>query len=138
MALWTCTCRKFQLDQLPCDHVLVVVRKIAYEGYNLCSPYYLRDYWYESYNGVVHHMPHITSWSIPERISSFKLSPHDVRTSCGRRKKKRIPSLGEELSQPKCSQCEKRGHNRATCQNPIALYPCGQTFTTYSTNPSSV
>ncbi|KAL5574090.1 hypothetical protein UlMin_023687 [Ulmus minor] len=27
MALWTCTCRKFQLDQLPCDHVLAVVRK---------------------------------------------------------------------------------------------------------------
>ncbi|KAL5574375.1 hypothetical protein UlMin_023972 [Ulmus minor] len=22
MALWTCTCQKFQLDQLPCDHVL--------------------------------------------------------------------------------------------------------------------
>ncbi|KAL5568403.1 hypothetical protein UlMin_024978 [Ulmus minor] len=42
MALWTCTCRKFQLDQLPCDHVLAVVRKTQYDPYDLCSLYYTR------------------------------------------------------------------------------------------------
>ncbi|KAL5570617.1 hypothetical protein UlMin_027192 [Ulmus minor] len=49
MALWTCTCRKFQLDQLPCDHVLAVVRKTPYQAYDLCSLYYTREFWHETY-----------------------------------------------------------------------------------------
>ncbi|KAL5565694.1 hypothetical protein UlMin_028858 [Ulmus minor] len=44
IALWICTCRKFQLDQLPCDHVLAVVRKTPYEAYDLCSLYYSREF----------------------------------------------------------------------------------------------
>ncbi|KAL5560476.1 hypothetical protein UlMin_036687 [Ulmus minor] len=51
MALWTCTCRKFQLDQLPCDHVLAVVRKTPYQAYDLCSLYYTREFWHETYRG---------------------------------------------------------------------------------------
>ena len=35
IAIWTCTCGKFQLDQLPCEHVLVVVRRSAYKAYDL-------------------------------------------------------------------------------------------------------
>ena len=78
MALWTCGCRMFQLDQLPCEHALVVARRTAYETYDLCSPYYSKDYWYESYKGVVHPLPHITQWSILKHISTFKLMSPDV------------------------------------------------------------
>ncbi|KAL5576595.1 hypothetical protein UlMin_018294 [Ulmus minor] len=60
VALWTCGCRKFQLDQLPCEHALVVARRTAYEAYDLCSSYYSKDYGYDSYKGVVHPLPHIT------------------------------------------------------------------------------
>ncbi|KAL5564417.1 hypothetical protein UlMin_027581 [Ulmus minor] len=123
MALWTCTCRKFQLDQLPCDHVLAVVRKTPYEAYDLCSLYYTREFWHETYRGVINPIPHISSWTTPQQISEFKLQPPDVRTVAGRRRKRRLPSMGEELPTPKCSRCKERGHNRATCQNPIALHP---------------
>ncbi|KAL5582889.1 hypothetical protein UlMin_015331 [Ulmus minor] len=123
MALWTCTCRKFQLDQLPCDHVLAVVRKTPYEAYDLCSLYYTREFWHETYRGVINPIPHISSWTTPQQISEFELQPPDVRTVAGRRRKRRLPSMGEELPTPKCSRCKERGHNRATCQNPIALHP---------------
>ncbi|KAL5580372.1 hypothetical protein UlMin_012814 [Ulmus minor] len=73
MALWTCTCRKFQLDQLPCDHVLAVVQKTPYEAYDLCSLYYTREFWHETYRGVISPIPHISSWSIPQQISDFDL-----------------------------------------------------------------
>ncbi|KAL5548529.1 hypothetical protein UlMin_003760 [Ulmus minor] len=122
MALWTCTCRKFQLDQLPCDHVLAVVRKTPYQAYDLCSLYYTREFWHETYRGVISPIPHISSWTIPQQISEFELQPSDVRTVAGRRRKRRLPSIGEELLTPKCSRCKERGHNRATCQNPIALH----------------
>ncbi|KAL5563377.1 hypothetical protein UlMin_033124 [Ulmus minor] len=95
--------RDFQLDQLPCEHALVVARRTTYEAYDLCSLYYSKDYWYESYKGVVHPLPHITQWSILEHISAFKLMPPDVRTTIGRRKKRRIPSVGEEPTQAKCN-----------------------------------
>ena len=136
MALWTCGCCKFRLDQLPCEHALVVVRRTTYEVYDLCSPYYSKDYWYESYKGVVHPLPHITQWSILEHISAFKLMPPDVWTTIGRRKKLRIPSV-EKPTQAKCSLCRESGHNRSTCQNPISLHPTTESFATYSTNPLS-
>ncbi|KAL5549095.1 hypothetical protein UlMin_004326 [Ulmus minor] len=121
MALWTCTCRKFQLDQLPCDHVLAVVRKTQYDPYDLCSLYYTREFWCETYRGVIQPIPHISSWVVPPPISTFQLNPPDVRTVAGRRRKRRLPLMGEELTTPKCSRCKGKGHNRATCQNPIAL-----------------
>ncbi|KAL5537906.1 hypothetical protein UlMin_045824 [Ulmus minor] len=120
MALWTCTCRKFQLDQLPCDHVLAVVRKTPYEAYDLCSLYYTREFWHETYRG----------------ISEFELQPPDVRTVAGRRRKRRLPSMGEELPTPKCSHCKERGHNRATCQNPIALHPTDEASCSGSNLPT--
>ena len=60
--IWLCC--KFQLDQLLCEHVWVVVKRNAYEAYNFCFPYYSRNYWYESYKGVINPLPHITQWSI--------------------------------------------------------------------------
>ncbi|KAL5558468.1 hypothetical protein UlMin_034679 [Ulmus minor] len=136
MALWTCTCRKFQLDQLPCDHVLAVVRKTPYQAYDLCSLYYTREFWHETYRGVISPIPHISSWTIPQQISEFELQPPDVRTVAGRRRKRRLPSIGEELPTPKCSRCKERGHNRATCQNPIALYPADEAECPGSTLPT--
>ena len=103
MDLWTCSYRKFQLDQLPCEHALVVVRRIGYEAYDLCSLYYSRDDWYDLYRGVVNPLPHITQWSILEHISNFKLMPPNVHTMVGRRKKRRNLSVGEEPTHAKCS-----------------------------------
>ncbi|KAL5578710.1 hypothetical protein UlMin_011152 [Ulmus minor] len=60
MALWTCTCRKFQLDQLPCDHLLAVVQKTPYQAYDLCSLYYTREFLHETYRGVISPIPHIS------------------------------------------------------------------------------
>ncbi|KAL5556575.1 hypothetical protein UlMin_038811 [Ulmus minor] len=92
-------------------------------SYDLCSLYYTREFWHETYRGVINHIPHISSWTTPQQISEFELQPPDVRTVVGRRRKRRLPSMGEELPTPKCSRCKERGHNRATCQNPIALHP---------------
>lgn len=129
MALCRCTCRKFQLDQLPCDHVLAIIWKTQYEAYELCSLYYTREFWYETYRGVIQPFPHISSWIVPPHLSVLQLNPLDVRTVAGRRRKRRIPSMGKELTTPKCSRCKERGHNRATCQNLIALHQTDQSFT---------
>ncbi|KAL5567471.1 hypothetical protein UlMin_024046 [Ulmus minor] len=131
-------CQKWfhERHQLPCDHVLAVVRKTPYQAYDLCSLYYTREFWHETYRCVISPIPHISSWSIPQQIFHFDLQPLDVRIVAGRRRKQRVPSIGEELSTPKCSRCKERGHNRATCQNPIALHPADQAECPGSTLPT--
>ncbi|KAL5580381.1 hypothetical protein UlMin_012823 [Ulmus minor] len=45
LSLWmracTCTCRKFQLDQLPCPHAMVAISQVSANVYGYCSDYYL-------------------------------------------------------------------------------------------------
>ncbi|KAL5544652.1 hypothetical protein UlMin_008436 [Ulmus minor] len=58
MALWTCGCRKFQLDQLPCEHILVVVRRTMYEVYKLAKNVVFQQ---QARCGPCIHMPrHVT------------------------------------------------------------------------------
>ena len=83
-------------------------------------------------------IPHISSWSVPPQISNFDLQPLDVRTVVGRRRKRRIPLTGEELTTPKCNRCKESDHNRATCQNPIALHPADQADTPAATLPTQL
>ncbi|KAL5556423.1 hypothetical protein UlMin_038659 [Ulmus minor] len=82
-------CQKWfhERHQLPCDHVLAVVRKTPYQAYDLCSLYYTREFWHETYRGVISPIPHISSWTIPQQISEFELQHPDVRTVAGRRRK---------------------------------------------------
>ncbi|KAL5537914.1 hypothetical protein UlMin_043714 [Ulmus minor] len=70
-----------------------LVRKTQYDPYDLCSLYYTREFWCETYRGVIQPIPHISSWVVPPPISTFQLNPPDVRTVAGRRRKRRLPSM---------------------------------------------
>ncbi|CAL2229754.1 unnamed protein product [Prunus armeniaca] len=89
----TCSCRKFQLEQLPCKHVVAVCRFLKPHG----------------------------MWDIPEDVRSRVVLPPIARVMPGRRKKIRIPSQGEGTIRRKCSRCGSAGHNKSTCKNTIPV-----------------
>ncbi|KAL5555972.1 hypothetical protein UlMin_038208 [Ulmus minor] len=89
----TCSCRRFQLEQLP-----------------------------STYAGVVYPLPHQGDWVIPNEVRDVKVLPLDIRSVSGRQKKSKIPSVGENAQHHKCSHCRPLGHHRKTCQNPIPLH----------------
>ncbi|KAL5570506.1 hypothetical protein UlMin_027081 [Ulmus minor] len=38
---WTCSCKRFQLEQLPCAHVMIAIRHMRGDVYDFCFDYYL-------------------------------------------------------------------------------------------------
>ena len=52
----TYSCQEFQLDQLPCEHALVVCRyRETLSVYDMCSHYYSNESWVAAYAETIYH-----------------------------------------------------------------------------------
>ncbi|XP_020426633.1 uncharacterized protein LOC109950888 [Prunus persica] len=117
----SCSCRKFQLEQLPCKHVVAVCRFLKVSVYTKASRYYTRKTWMDAYSDSIYPVQPHGMWDTPEDIRSRVVLPPMARVMPGRRKKLRIPSQGEGTIRRKCSRCGSAGHNKSTCKSNIPL-----------------
>ncbi|XP_008241889.1 PREDICTED: uncharacterized protein LOC103340274 [Prunus mume] len=97
------SCRKFQLEQLPCKHVVAVCRFLKVNVYSKASRYYTRKTWMDAYSDSIYPIQPHGMWDIPEDVRSRVVLPPIARVMPGRRKKIRIPSQGEGTIRRKCS-----------------------------------
>ncbi|KAL5564626.1 hypothetical protein UlMin_027790 [Ulmus minor] len=118
----TCSCRQFQLEQLLCAYAMIAIQHSKRDVYDFCSEYYNSSTWKATYASVVYPLPHQGDWVIPNEVHDVKVLPSDIRSVTRRRRKSRIPSVGENAQRHKCSHCRQLGHHRKTCQNPIPLH----------------
>ncbi|GMN45026.1 hypothetical protein TIFTF001_014208, partial [Ficus carica] len=102
----TCTCRRFQLDQIPCPHVMAVCNHRRIDPYNYCSNYYTKDYLYGCYSSVIHPISSTDGWDVPEEVRSQIVNPPKTKRGPGRPRVRRILSQGEEHKSIRCD-----GHN---------------------------
>ncbi|XP_008238611.1 PREDICTED: uncharacterized protein LOC103337228 [Prunus mume] len=116
-----CSCRMFQLEQLPCKHVVAVCCFLKVNVYSKASRYYTRNTWMNAYSDIIYQVQPHGMWDIPEDVRSRVVLPPMARVMPGRRKKIRIPSQGEGTIRRKCSRCGSAGHNKSTCKNTIPL-----------------
>ncbi|KAL5581922.1 hypothetical protein UlMin_014364 [Ulmus minor] len=79
----TCSCRRFQLEQLPCVHVMIAIRHSKRDVYDFCSEYYNSSTWKATYAGVVYPLPHQGDWVIPNEVHDVKVLPLDIRSVSG-------------------------------------------------------
>ncbi|GAA0141008.1 hypothetical protein LIER_02250 [Lithospermum erythrorhizon] len=86
---------KFQLNQLPCSHAIRACRERDLSIYTVASRLYTLECLRMAY-------------AIP-------VNPVQHRSEGGRRKNKRIPSQGEEITRKRCGRCREYGHNKKTC-----------------------
>ncbi|KAH9783654.1 SWIM-type domain-containing protein [Citrus sinensis] len=118
----TCSCREFQLDQLPCEHALAVCRyRETLSVYDMCSRYYSSEAWVAAYAETIYHVGTEEEWEVSEEVQSNEVLPLVEKRKKGRPQKLRIPSQCEEKLSRKCGRCGSRGHNRLTCSAPIPL-----------------
>ncbi|XP_034199156.1 uncharacterized protein LOC117614449 [Prunus dulcis] len=117
----SCSCRKFQLEQLPCKHVVAICRFLKVNIYSKASRYYTQKTWMDAYSDSIYLVQPHGMWDIPEDVRSRVLLPPMARVMPGRRKKIRIPSQGEGTIRRKCSRGGSAGHNKSTCKNNIPL-----------------
>ncbi|KAK2663039.1 hypothetical protein Ddye_001613 [Dipteronia dyeriana] len=94
----TCTCKEFDVDQIPCAHAL-------------------------AYSGEIHPVGQPSEWLVLEDIVSKIVHPPVGRRGPGRLKKNCIPSFGEDMTQRSCTTCHRVGHNSHTCTYPKASRP---------------
>ncbi|XP_059306228.1 uncharacterized protein LOC132057618 [Lycium ferocissimum] len=63
----TCTCKVFQMDKLPCEHAIAVLKltpgqDIWEEIYKLCDSKYLNDMWKKAWDRPVYPVPYPKTW----------------------------------------------------------------------------
>ena len=117
----TCTCRQFQVDQLPCPHAMSVCNRRQMSPYTYCSRYYTKEELYATYEAVIHPIGSREGWDVPEDVRNRVINPPKTKRRPGRPKVTRILSQGEVPETIRCSRCHTYGHNRQTCTNPVPL-----------------
>ncbi|TYK22454.1 uncharacterized protein E5676_scaffold3009G00020 [Cucumis melo var. makuwa] len=90
----SCTCRVWDLDEIPCAHALAVLRGLRPVGNHA----------------------NWKSIGIENNIL-----PPTFKRRAGRPRKQRILSIGEKKSHSRCSHCHRAGHNRRNCKFPPFL-----------------
>ncbi|TXG49460.1 hypothetical protein EZV62_025335 [Acer yangbiense] len=119
----TCTCKEFDVDQLPCAHALACIMLQGFSFVDYCSPYYSNAFLVATYSGEIHLVGQPSEWLVHEDIASIIVHPPVGRRGPGRLKKNRTPSFSEEVTQRICTTCHRVGHNSHTCTYPKSSRP---------------
>nr|XP_009785730.1 PREDICTED: uncharacterized protein LOC104233956 [Nicotiana sylvestris]XP_009785734.1 PREDICTED: uncharacterized protein LOC104233965 [Nicotiana sylvestris] len=53
-----CSCRRIQMDVIPCEHALAIVTKYHIDEYHYCSLYCSKDYMLKTYEVPVYPIPY--------------------------------------------------------------------------------
>ena len=114
----SCTCRVFDLEQIPCEHAISCCREAGMSLYDLCSKYYRTEVWALAYAETIYPVPDTSQWDIPNHVKEILLLPPRVQPKRGRPKQKRIPSIGEFTRRKnRCARCGQYGHYQKKCKN---------------------
>ena len=119
----SCSCRKWDLSQLPCGHVMAVCRYLQLgDSQRFCNNFFSREWLSVMYQEPIKPLRHQSKWDTPEHIHSRLVLPTicDSRPP-GRPALERIPSTGEDVQPKKCGRCGQIGHNRTKCKNPMPM-----------------
>lgn len=60
-----CSCKYFDIQQLPCTYALTVYRHIHLSHNSLCSHYYRTDILVAAYAEVIHPLGNDVDWEVP-------------------------------------------------------------------------
>ncbi|KAL6530808.1 assists the folding of proteins upon ATP hydrolysis [Orobanche gracilis] len=113
---WTCCCREFDLDQIPCRHAVAAIS---------VSCYFKQQGLVETYKEHIIPMPHPGEWNVPPEVSSIICLPPDEVRQAGRPQMSRARSVVENLAAGRrpqvCGRCKGTDHNRKSCKGFISI-----------------
>ena len=97
LELKTCTCLQFQKLQIPCCHALAAARKKGVAVPTLVGTHYTVPQFRGAYEMLIFPVPNESDEDIPPSVQETEFMPPDNKNGPGRRRKRRIPSIGEYL-----------------------------------------
>ncbi|XP_038896605.1 uncharacterized protein LOC120084863 [Benincasa hispida] len=111
----SCSLQVWDFEEIPCSHVLVVLRLLNMDIYSYISNYYYSSALSWTYMGCVRPVGVHSNWRVLD--DGIRALPPIFKHSARRPKKQRIPSVGEAKSSSlRCSRCHSKGHNSRTCK----------------------
>ncbi|WMV49530.1 hypothetical protein MTR67_042915 [Solanum verrucosum] len=117
----TCTCRRFQMDEIPCSYAWAVLKKKFLDPEPYCSDLYKPNTLLVTYNNPIIPLPNRIDWNVPGYIENEVVRPPKLKKLSGRPPKKLRDKSYSELYGKKyknsCSTCGCKGHNRRSCRN---------------------
>ncbi|XP_062103081.1 uncharacterized protein LOC133814091 [Humulus lupulus] len=113
----TCTCNRFQEDEMSCGHAVAVIAKRNLSVYDYCAKFYRTETLEALYQENAHPLPHKDEWNLLQHLDIIVLPPN-ATIPAGRPRKKRIRSGGEHKVIITSGKCGQPRHNRKTCKNP--------------------
>ncbi|GMN48586.1 hypothetical protein TIFTF001_017754 [Ficus carica] len=117
----TCTCRHFQVYQIPCPNDMVICNHRRIDSYNYCSHYYTIEALFAAYEPIVHPISSTEGWGVSKKVRSQVVNPPMTKRGPKKPSVTRILSQGEEPETIRCSRSHDYGHNRQTCTNTMSL-----------------
>ncbi|XP_060210746.1 uncharacterized protein LOC132637711 [Lycium barbarum] len=75
----TCTCKEFQIEEMPCPHARVVLKSKNLTADNYCSNLYKPETVVKTYDVPVYPLPDKSVWKIPASISEDIVLHRDIR-----------------------------------------------------------
>ncbi|XP_060211675.1 uncharacterized protein LOC132639224 [Lycium barbarum] len=114
----TCSCRMFQLDEIPCPHAWAVIKQKHLVVDDYCSDLFKPETVVKSYDIAVDPLPDEREWKIPKDILDEVVLPLRYKRPPGRPKKRRDKPLHELMAGKKRHACSTYGqleHNRRSC-----------------------
>ncbi|CAE5957616.1 unnamed protein product [Arabidopsis arenosa] len=122
----TCSCKVFDTLGIPCSHALAAARVGGVPIIRLVEEEYKSGGWINAYSLNVMPVPNVTEVDSGVASLNMGMLPPQSNNGPGRRRKRRIPSAGENqepkrgrFAPKRCSRCLGTGHNRVTCKNPL-------------------
>ncbi|KAM3303264.1 hypothetical protein P3S67_014294 [Capsicum chacoense] len=114
----TCSCVGFQLDEITCQQVIVVL-KIKHVTYMKLyfSEYYYPEILRKLYEVSMFPMPDKKDWIVPQEVVDEVVLPPKYKRPVGRPKKSRHKKSSETVTSSSncCGRYGYEGHNRHTC-----------------------
>ena len=112
----TCSCRRFDVDEIPCAHALAYIRDNSLMSKDFMSPYFTKEKMLACYAGSIMPFPSREQWQIPEEILCKVVLPPLVAPKSGRPRKRRHRNHfeGPRKIVCHCSSCGEANHNKRT------------------------
>ena len=116
-----CSCKKWQLSGLPCNHVIAVSRFINKTDLGIFVERWFKKSTYRAtYEESINPVGDIEAWETPAYVTPVLPPVIGKRSACIPKNNDLIPSKGEIQREPYCTRCTKIGHSKDRCQKPTS------------------
>ncbi|XP_069144556.1 uncharacterized protein [Solanum lycopersicum] len=93
-----CSCGRFQLDEIPCVHEIVVLKeKNIKDMHSYFSDYYNPDAFSKTYEISIVSMPYDEDWTVPENVVAENVYQPTYKRLAGRPRKRGKKNVDENI-----------------------------------------